>query len=180
MIVALLIFALCAHGSRIISGQVRGGDKVACHCSVSQKLIPLWRGCSHKRGLMLAVVSRDQRQGDFQYEYVADKLQLPSSVQLKNGHGLARDHNGYIYFTYESDSVQPDTRALIRFNPDGTGAELLGPDNALAQVRLDLLRECAFIITGSWAKSHLESPHTHTHTHTHAPTHARTHPHTHR
>lgn len=87
--------------------------------------------------MLLALTAQATRiiggQGNFQYEYVPEKLALPSSVHMKNGHGLARDHQGNIYFTYESDSVDADTRALIRFDPDGTGAEVLGTDNTLAQ-----------------------------------------------
>lgn len=44
--------------------------------------------------------------------------------------------DGSIYFTYESVAAAKalnETRALIRFNADGTNATLLGPDNLLAQ-----------------------------------------------
>jgi hypothetical protein len=71
--------------------------------------------------------------GDFQYEYVPDKLVLPAEVQMKNGHGLCRDAAGNIYFTFEPVKVEAGTRCLVRFAPDGTGAVLLGKDNALAQ-----------------------------------------------
>jgi hypothetical protein len=37
-----------------------------------------------------------------------------------------------IYFTYVSNKVVESTRALIRFRPDGTGAELMGDSNQLA------------------------------------------------
>jgi len=87
-------------------------------------------------GLLVVVCSQAERiisgQGDFQYEYISDRVALPSSVKLKNGHGLARDHQGNIYFTYESDSVEEDTRALIRFDSNGNNAVLLGKDNSLA------------------------------------------------
>ena len=66
-------------------------------------------------------------QGKFRYQYTPTKLQLPPSVQLVNGHGLARDAAGNIYFTYESSNKDDvGVRALIRFNPDGTGGVLLG------------------------------------------------------
>lgn len=72
-------------------------------------------------------------QGNFKYQYDPTKLVLPTSVQLENAHGLAISHvDGSIYFTYQSKSVEADTRALIRFNADGTGGELLGEDNFLA------------------------------------------------
>jgi sugar lactone lactonase YvrE len=70
--------------------------------------------------------------GEFRYEYVPGKLKLPTEVKMRHGHGLCRDAAGNIYFTYEPEKVEPQTRCLVRFNPDGTGAELLGTDNALA------------------------------------------------
>eukprot|EP00041_Stephanoeca_diplocostata_P032311 m.1032799 g.1032799 ORF g.1032799 m.1032799 type:complete len:362 (-) comp24127_c0_seq6:236-1321(-) len=71
--------------------------------------------------------------GNFRYQYDPAKLKLPASVQLLNGHGLTRDKAGNIYFTYESTNKDdPGVRALIRFQPDGTGGTLLG-DASLAQ-----------------------------------------------
>ena len=70
--------------------------------------------------------------GEFRFEFTPDKLVLPPQVQMRNGHGLCLDAQGNIYFTYEAQKVEPHTRCLVRFNPDGTGATLLGPDNALA------------------------------------------------
>lgn len=70
--------------------------------------------------------------GAFRFRYRPDLLQLPPSVELRNGHGLARDKSGRVYFTYEPMRVLDTTRALVRFAPDGTGAELLGPDNLLS------------------------------------------------
>jgi hypothetical protein len=60
-------------------------------------------------------------------------VQLPSSVEILNGHGLCKDSAGNIYFTFQPQSVAQDTKALIRFAPDGTGGQLLGDGNALAQ-----------------------------------------------
>ncbi len=71
--------------------------------------------------------------GAFRYEYLPEKLVLPPEVRMKHGHGLCRDSQGYIYFVYEPEKVEPSTRALVRFNPDGTSPILLGSDNALAQ-----------------------------------------------
>ncbi len=70
--------------------------------------------------------------GEFRYRYVPEKLVLPPEVRMKNGHGLCRDTDGNIYFTFEPERVEADTRSLVRFAPDGTGAVLLGADNALA------------------------------------------------
>eukprot|EP00937_MAST-01D_sp_MAST-1D-sp2_P001365 g1365.t1 len=65
--------------------------------------------------------------GKFRYQYDPSRLQLPPSVQLLNGHGLARDAAGRIYFTYESSNKgDAGVRALIRYRADGTGGELLG------------------------------------------------------
>lgn len=71
--------------------------------------------------------------GAFRYEFVREKLVLPPEVDMKHGHGLCRDDRGNIYFTYESKKVEAATRALVRFDPDGTHATFLGSDNALAQ-----------------------------------------------
>jgi hypothetical protein len=70
--------------------------------------------------------------GDFRYQYVTDKLVLPPEVRMRNGHGLCRDTQGNIYFTFEPEKVEEQTRCLVRFAPDGTGPVLLGSDNALA------------------------------------------------
>ena len=73
--------------------------------------------------------------GSYRYRWRPDRLVLPPKVaaNLRNGHGLARDKSGNIYFTYESfNKTDPAVRALMRFAPDGTGGELLG-DEKLAQ-----------------------------------------------
>ncbi|MBI5396738.1 MAG: hypothetical protein HZA91_15700, partial [Verrucomicrobia bacterium] len=70
--------------------------------------------------------------GDFRYEYAPEKLQLPAEVRMKHGHGLCHDAAGNIYFVFEPEKVEADTKSLVRFNPDGTGAVLLGKDNALS------------------------------------------------
>ena len=76
-------------------------------------------------------------EGKFRYQYDPSKFQLPAGVKLLNAHGLAMSHvDGSVYFTYESvvmTKSQPDTRALIRYNADGTNPTLLGKDNTLAQ-----------------------------------------------
>jgi hypothetical protein len=70
--------------------------------------------------------------GEFRYQYVPEKLVLPGEVKMRNGHGLCRDTQGQIYFTFEPEKVEEQTRCLVRFAPDGTGPVLLGADNALA------------------------------------------------
>ena len=71
--------------------------------------------------------------GSFRYEYIPEKLVLPPEVHMRNGHGLCRDAAGNIYFTYEPEKIEPGTRCLVRFAPDGTHPQLLGNDNTLAQ-----------------------------------------------
>ena len=84
-----------------------------------------------------APVAKDGRvvggSGEFQYEYVPSLLVLPPEVKMRHGHGLCIDTAGNIYFTYEPEKVEPETRSLVRFAPDGTWPVLLGSDNALAR-----------------------------------------------
>jgi hypothetical protein len=70
--------------------------------------------------------------GDFRFEFTPDKLVLPPEVKMRNGHGLCLDAEGNIYFTFEAEKVEEQTRCLVRFKPDGTEATLLGANNALA------------------------------------------------
>ncbi|HSU54715.1 MAG TPA: hypothetical protein VLT36_11705 [Candidatus Dormibacteraeota bacterium] len=70
--------------------------------------------------------------GEFRYQYAPEKLVLPDEVKMRNGHGLCRDTQGNIYFTFEPEKVEEQTRCLVRFAPDGTSPVLLGGDNALA------------------------------------------------
>jgi hypothetical protein len=70
--------------------------------------------------------------GEFRYQYAPEKLVLPDEVKMRNGHGLCRDTQGNIYFTFEPEKVEEQTRCLVRFAPDGTAPVLLGGDNALA------------------------------------------------
>jgi hypothetical protein len=70
--------------------------------------------------------------GDFRFEYVPTRLVLPPEVKMRHGHGLCLDSAGNLYFTFEPEKVEPDTRCLVRFAPDGTNPVLLGSDNTLA------------------------------------------------
>ena len=70
--------------------------------------------------------------GDFRYEYVPTRLIPPPEVKMRNGHGLCLDDQGSIYFTFEPEKVEPDTRCLVKFAPDGSNPVLLGSDNSLA------------------------------------------------
>lgn len=70
--------------------------------------------------------------GEFRYQYVPEKLKLPPEVHMKNGHGLCHDDAGNIYFVFEPEKVEAETKSLVRFKPDGTGAVLLGEGNALS------------------------------------------------
>lgn len=71
--------------------------------------------------------------GAFRYAFHPEKVVLPPEVKMKHGHGLCHDAAGNIYFTYEAQQIDADTRTLVRFAPDGTNAKLLGSDNTLAQ-----------------------------------------------
>jgi hypothetical protein len=71
--------------------------------------------------------------GGFRFEYVPARLALPPDVKMRHGHGLCLDTQGNIYFTFEPEKVEPETRCLVRFAPDGTNPVLLGNDNALAR-----------------------------------------------
>eukprot|EP00045_Choanoeca_perplexa_P012680 m.139718 g.139718 ORF g.139718 m.139718 type:complete len:339 (-) comp16097_c0_seq1:2178-3194(-) len=65
-------------------------------------------------------------QGNWRYEFVPDKVALPSNVSILNGHGLCKDHHGNIYFTFQPNSVEASTQCLIRYHPDGTNPRLIG------------------------------------------------------
>ena len=69
------------------------------------------------------------------YEYQPQLLQVPPSPlsgggNVLNGHGVARDATGNIYFTFQPANVGDDAQVLVRFNPDGTNGTLLGEKGA--------------------------------------------------
>jgi hypothetical protein len=51
---------------------------------------------------------------------------LISPQQLLNGHGLCRDDDGNLYFTYQPTTVTPTTQALVRFDNGLQRATLIG------------------------------------------------------
>lgn len=61
-------------------------------------------------------------QGDFKYQYMPDLLQPPPGANMVNCHGLAQDDDNNIYLTYQNDG-KTDLNCLIKWKPDGTGAE---------------------------------------------------------
>ena len=63
--------------------------------------------------------------GEFQYEYLPDRLQPPAGADMVNCHGLVTDAAGNILLTYENPNNASDAHCLIRWAPDGTGAEFL-------------------------------------------------------
>ena len=82
------------------------------------------------------VIQRQPRivsgQGDYKYAFMPDLLDFEGrhSIDL-NGHGLSLDPStGDIYFTFQPTSVNSTTRALVRFSPDGSSAELIGKPGA--------------------------------------------------
>ena len=52
------------------------------------------------------------------------KLKMPEGTAAVNSHGLEVDAAGNIYLTYEPDHTN-DTHCLVRWKPDGTGAEFM-------------------------------------------------------
>jgi len=67
-------------------------------------------------------------QGKFKYQYMPDRLQLPSGALLVNAHGLVTDASGNIILTFEADKSN-QTNCLARWAPDGTGGEFLTGGN---------------------------------------------------
>ena len=70
------------------------------------------------------------------YEYQEHLLQVPPSPlsggeNVLNGHGIARDAVGNLYFTFQPAQVAADTQVLVKFNPDGTNGTLLGEKGAV-------------------------------------------------
>jgi len=61
-------------------------------------------------------------QGDYRYQYMPDRLQPPPGATMVNCHGLVLDSDNNIYLTYQDDG-NSDSNCLIRWKPDGTGAE---------------------------------------------------------
>lgn len=72
-------------------------------------------------------------QGDWQYQYLPDRVVLPGAAVDNdlNGHGLCRDDDdGSFYFTFVPKAVNNDTQVLVHFSPDGKNATLLGAKGA--------------------------------------------------
>jgi hypothetical protein len=66
-------------------------------------------------------------QGDFKYQYMPDLVKPPAGASLTNCHGLVTDADKNIYLTYQNDGK--DKNCLIRWKPDGTGAEFMTGGN---------------------------------------------------
>jgi len=74
-------------------------------------------------------------QGDWIYEYQPQLLQVPPSPgsggqNVLNGHGVARDAAGNIYFTFQPANVGADAQVLVKWKVDGTDGVLLGEQGA--------------------------------------------------
>jgi hypothetical protein len=67
-------------------------------------------------------------QGDFKYQYMPDLLKPPAGASLTNCHGLVTDADKNIYLTYQNDG-KTDKNCLIKWKPDGTGAEFVTGGN---------------------------------------------------
>jgi len=66
--------------------------------------------------------------GEFRYQYMPDLLQPPAGASLVNCHGLVTDPEDNIYLTYQNDGK--DLNCLIKWKPDGTGAEFMTGGNS--------------------------------------------------
>jgi hypothetical protein len=62
--------------------------------------------------------------GDFRYQYMPDLMKPPPGAAMENCHGLVTDADNNIYLTYQNDG-KTDSNCLIRWKPDGTGAEFM-------------------------------------------------------
>jgi len=62
-------------------------------------------------------------QGDFKYQYMPELMKAPEGASLTNCHGLVTDAEKNIYLTYQNDGK--DKNCLIKWKPDGTGAEFM-------------------------------------------------------
>merc|ERR1712032_317241 len=67
--------------------------------------------------------------GDFKYQYMPDLLKPPAEAVMVNCHGLVTDIDDNIYLTYENDG-KTDANCLIKWKPDGTGAEFMTGGNS--------------------------------------------------
>ena len=69
-------------------------------------------------------------QDPYRFEYIEDLLELPKNApKMLNGHGLAKDHLGNIYFTYElnvSETKKEEDKCLVKFNSEGKSGEMIG------------------------------------------------------
>lgn len=83
-------------------------------------------------GCAVAVASAEDPvvsgQGRWRYQFIPNLLNLPASEANndQNGHGLCKDTDGNIYFTFVPKKVTETTQVLVRFAPDGTRGTLLG------------------------------------------------------
>jgi len=66
--------------------------------------------------------------GKFRYQYMPDLLKPPAGAHMVNCHGLVTDKDANIYLTYQNDNK--DKNCLIRWKPDGTGAEFMTGGNS--------------------------------------------------
>lgn len=67
-------------------------------------------------------------QGAWQYQFMPSLTNLPTSEASndENGHGVCKDTNGTIYFTFVPKHVTETTQVLARWHPDGTEVQMLG------------------------------------------------------
>ena len=70
--------------------------------------------------------------GDFKYQYMPDRLQLPPGTELLNAHGLVLDpRDGGIILTYEPVHNSSDTHCMIHWSATGLDGKTFGPGPTL-------------------------------------------------
>lgn len=67
--------------------------------------------------------------GDWVYEFKEELVSLANTTEFGNdlnGHGVCKDTDGTIFFTFVPKKVSQTTQVLAKWSPDGTGVTLLG------------------------------------------------------
>ena len=66
-------------------------------------------------------------QGDWRYRFDPERTVLTDADSLvQDGHGLAKDRAGNIYYTFNPREHTPTSQVLVRFSPDGRNPTWLG------------------------------------------------------
>ena len=76
-------------------------------------------------------------QGDWEFEFQESLVNLPASESGndQNGHGVCKDTDGTIFFTFVPKKVTAATQVLAQWKPDGTGVTMLGKPGQVHTIR---------------------------------------------